>query len=55
MEQKGDKNDADRPTMIIHALQTVLHLNKKQVIVYAVFLHQTNIVYLNGEPSAKHE
>ena len=29
MEKKGDITDAVRPTIIIHALQTVLHLNKK--------------------------
>ena len=43
--------------MIMDALQTVLHLYKKyseQVIVYAVIVHQTNISYTNGVPSAKH-
>ena len=40
----------------IHALQTVLRLNKKylDVIVYPVFVHQTNISYSNGVPSANH-
>jgi len=43
--------------MIIHALQTVLHLFMKyseKVIVYAVIVHQTNMSYTNGVPSAKH-
>ena len=42
--------------MIIHALQTVLHLYKKcseQVIVYTVIVHQTNISYSNEVPPAK--
>ena len=43
--------------MIIHALQTVLHLYKtysENVIVYAVIVHQTNIFYSNEVPSGKH-
>ena len=42
--------------MIMHALQTGLHLYKKyseQVIVYAVIVHQVNISYINEVPSAK--
>ena len=57
-EKKGDITARGSPFhMIIHDLQTVIHLYKKYsewVIVYAVIVHQTNISYSNEVPSAKH-